>query len=404
MSSAAPYLGFTANPLTGPDFSIEKTEAFGMLLDEALAGGAGTRNYLQHMLKFASLSSYLNNKGPGAFVLSAGPGGGQQATATDGTSTMTVGLVLGPLAEQPAGAAPPVRGVATVRLALPHPFDVVQIAQFAVTLAELSPGTVLNRQVWQALARPLLTRLTAFLRDVIGRWLATDVGEDVAGLTSALDGVTAEAAEAGAEETAEVIVEGEVVAEVAIDLAAAVPALAGLAVLLVIPMIITALAKRFVLHIEVDNVTDVDFTWSIPYVEEGAVTVRPASSVLPKMAEVTDSWGDTTTVPVVFQGTFSSMNTSGYAGIGLVINLSPAGFTGQDTCALISIPWIADNAIWLGGPGRAPDWAAFYAANSGANGRLRVSHGNQRFTTALSIDALSGASDEYHCVIRIERL
>ncbi len=280
----------------------------------------------------------------------------------------------------------------------------MKIAQFAVSLAELPPDFVLTQQVWQALLKPLLSRFTSFLRNAVDNWLETDVGEDVAGLTDSLDAATSEVADATAEETAEVLVEEEVVAEVAIDLSAAVPALAGLAVLLAIPLLISALAKQFVLHIELNNLTDADLTWSIPYTDEGAVTVQPASSVLPKMGRATDSWGDETTVPVVFQAIFSSMNTSGYEGIGLVLSLRPSGYTGQDTCAVISIPWLADNAVWLGDPGRAPDWAAIYSGHSAPTGATRVFHGNQHFSVTLAIDALSGHNDEYHCVARIQRL
>jgi hypothetical protein len=71
---------------------------------------------------------------------------------------------------------------------------------------------------------------------------------------------------------------------------------------------------------------------------------------------------------------------------------------------VISIPWIADNAVWLGDPGRSPNWASIYAANDAPSEKLRVFHGNQRFATTLAIDALSGNNDEYHCIIRIQRL
>jgi hypothetical protein len=403
MASPAPRLSFSVSPLTGSGIPAENTEAFRMLLDEGLAGGSGTANYLQHLLRLASFSTYLSKNGESAFAVSPGPGDGQQATASDGVTTMNVGVTLDP---PPPGAAdpPPVRGTATIRLALPHPFNVVKIAQFAVSLAELPPDFVLTTQVWQALLKPLLSRFTSFLRSAVDSWLETDVGDDLAGLTDALDATTSEIADATAEEAAEVVVAEEVVAEVAIDLAAAVPALAGLAVLLAIPLLISALAKQFVLHIEVNNMTDVDLSWSIPYTDEGSVTVEPAASVVPKMGKATDSWGDQTTVPVIFQAVFSSMNTSGYEGIGFVLNLSPAGFTGQDTCAVISIPWIADNAIWLGAPGRSPDWASIYAAHSGPTGTTHIFHANQHFAATLAIDALSGNNDEYHCVVRIQHL
>lgn len=414
MAAPSPRLSFGVTPLTGDGMPTENTEAFRMLLDEGLAGGSGTANYLQHLLRLAGFASYLSKNGDSAFAVSPAPGGGEQAIASDGVTTMTVGVILHPPPSGPAAAGaaaapaapdqPPVRGVATVRLALPHPYNVVKIAQFAVSLAELPPGFVLTQQVWQALLKPLLSRFTGFLRSAVDSWLETDAGEDVAGLTDALDTATGEVAETAAEETAEVVVEEEVVAEVAIDLSAAVPALAGLAVLLAIPLLISALAKQFVLHIEVNNLTDDDLTWSLPYTDEGAVTAAPASRVLPKMGRATDSWGDESIVPVVFQAIFSALNTSGYEGIGLVMNISPNGYTGQDTCAVISIPWLADNAVWLGDPGRSPDWAAIYAAHSAPTGATRVFHANQHFSVTLAIDALSGRNDEYHCVARIQRL
>lgn len=399
--STAPTLAFTATPLTGSGVPTEDTDAFRLQLDQAVAGGSGTAGYLGHVQKLADFSAYLQRTGDAAFTESDGPGGGKQAVATDGTTTMTVGVVLdAPTAA--AADAPPVRGVATVRLALPHPYEMVRIAQFAVTLAELPAGFVLTQQVWASLMSPLVSRLTAFVRSAVDTWLETDVGEDAAALGDALDVGTGEVAADVAEDTAAAVVEDVVVAEVAIDLAAAVPALAGLAVLMAIPLLIAALAKSFVLHVEVDNVTDRAFTWSVPYVDEGAVTVEPADAVLPAMGTATDAWGDRTTVPVIFQASFSAANTNGYAGVGFVLNLSPAGLTGQDLTAVVSVPWAADNGIWLGQPGRTPDWAALYAANSGSTGALRVTHGTQHFVATLAIDALAGHGDDYHCVLRIQ--
>jgi hypothetical protein len=403
-SSTAPTLWFTAQPLTGPGIPTEDTDGFRLQLDQAVSGGGGTAAYLGHIQKLADFSAYLKKEGGGAFTESDGPGGGRQAVASDGTTTMTVGVLLDAPTTAAAGDAPPVRGVATVRLALPHPYEMVRIAQFAVTLAELPAGFVLTQQVWASLMSPLVSRLSTFVRSAVDTWLETDVGEDVSALGDALEAGTGDVAADVAEDTAAALVEDAVVAEVAIDLAAAVPALAGLAVLMAIPLLIAALAKNFVLHVEVDNVTDHAFTWSIPYVDQGAVTVQPADAVLPAMGTVTDAWGDTTTVPVVFQASFSAANTSGFAGLGFVLNLSAQGIPGQDLAAVISIPWAADNGIWLGQPGGSPDWGALYAANSGSTGALRVSHGTQHFVATLAIDALAGHGDEYHCVLRIQPL
>ena len=397
---APPTLAFTATPLTGTGVPTQNDDSFRSQLDQAVSGGTGTADYLEHMQKLADFSAYLQKAGDAAFTTGPGPGGGEQAVATDGTTTMTVGVVLDPPSTAAADGGPPVRGIATVRLALPHPYEMTRIAQFAVSLAELPAGFVLTQQVWASLMGPLVSRLTTFVRSAVDSWLETDVGEDVSGLTDALEVGTGEVADDVAEGTAEAVVEEVVVAEVAIDLAAAVPALAGLAVLMAVPLLISALSKTFVLHIEVDNLTDVDITWSIPYVDEGAVTVEPVGTVLPQTGYATDTWGDRTTVPVVFQATFAAGNTSGYSGIGFVVALEGLG---TSTAAVISIPWAADNGIALCDPGHAPDWRTVYSAHSGGSGGLRATHGNQRFEFTLAIDALHGNSDDYHCVLRMER-
>lgn len=406
INSPTPQLNFRLTNLGGDGFPAENNESYRMLMDQAMSGGPGTASYLQHLTHFANFASYLHKTGQSAYTVSDGPDGSQQAVATDGTTTLHVAVQLNQNLEPQSGldADVPVRGVATVRLALPDPYNIVKLVQFGVGLAELPPGFILTNQIWQALFKPLLSRLTTYVQSSIESWMETDVGGDIDALGETLETTTAEVAEGVSEETAEVVVEEAVVAELALDLAAAVPALAGLALLMAVPLLISALAKHFVLHLEVNNVTDTDINWSIPYVDEGALTVKPQSSLLPKMGRATDSWGDQTSVSVVYQGTFSSMNKSGFAGIGFVLNFSPVGYTGQDVCAVISIPWLADNSIWLGDPGRSPDWAQIYNNNSTAAGHLAVRHGNQRFYTQCSIDALAGNNDEYHCVIRIQPL
>jgi hypothetical protein len=399
-----PRLNFQLTPLTGDGFPVQQNEDFTLLLDQAVAGGSGTGHYLDEMLKFANLATYLNSKGAAAYTLNAGPNGTQEATATDGTTTLNVNLQLNSLNTNATGTAPPIEGLATVQMALPDPERIIKFAQFGISLAELPAGLVLTQQLWQALFAPILQRISTYVQSSIESWLEIDVGSDVSELGDAVAETAGEVAADVSEETAEVLVEEAVVAELAIDFSVAIPAFAALGVLLAVPLLISALDKTFVLHIEVDNLTNNDFTWSIPYMEEGTMTSQPASTLIPKMGMATDMWGDQSSVAVVYQAYYSSMNTSGFEGIGLVMNLSPAGYTDQDIAAVISIPWISDNGIWLGDSGNNPDWQSLYNSHSGSSGSLTATHGNQRFYTTLAIDALSGNNDEYHCVIRIEPL
>jgi hypothetical protein len=385
--------------MMGDGMPIEQNDAYSMLMDQAVSGGTGTSVYLGHMLQFASFAAYLKKTGTAAFTQEAGPDGATQASATDGTTTMNVGVQLNPNLEQTTVNGYPVRGIATVRMALPDPLALTKIVTFGVSLAEIPPGLAVGNTLIQALFKPLLQQLTQYVQTTVENWLEVDVGESIDELGDAVADAAGEAAEAVGEETAEVVVEEAVVAELAIDLSAAVPAFAVLGLLIAIPLLLTALAKQFELHFEINNETDHDFQWSVPYSYDGAMTAQPATSVLPKMGTATDSWGDKTDVPVVYQLNFSSMNKSGYEGTGFVLRLTPTDIEGQDIGAAISIPWIEDNALWLGDVDSGTDWEDVFNNNPVA--QESVNHGNQRFYTTLSIDALSGNQDVYHCVLRI---
>ena len=226
------------------------------------------------------------------------------ATASDGHSTMDVLVRLNDdLAETDFNGVP-VRGVATIRLSQPDPYNIVKIVELGLGLGEIPPGIIVTKVLWDALFKPLLSRLTSFIRSAVTRWLETEVG-DLDALGDSIGDAAAEAAEAESEEVAELVVEEEIVAEVAIDLAAAGPAAAVLGVLLAIPLLIQALAKKFELHLEIDNVTDYDLDWTLEYQYDGSMTAQPASPVLPKMGRATDAWGDKTDVDVIYQASFT---------------------------------------------------------------------------------------------------
>ena len=402
--TSPPVLQFGLAPLTGSGFPVVQNEDFLLLLDQGSSGGSGTAAYLQTMLQFSNFTNYLSQAGAEAFTENDGPNGSKEASATDGTTTMTVNVGL--TESDGSDGQPAIWGMATITLALPDSEDIVKIAQFAVFLAEIPATLIVTQQLWAALFSPLLNRLCSWVRTTMEAWSEIDgeeAADDIGGAIADSAGETAEGASA---EAADVVVEEEVVASLAIDVTAAVPAFAVLGLLVAVPIIILALAKNFTLYLEIDNLTDTPFTWSAPYTSEGAITAQPSEQVIPAMGMAVDSWGDVTTQPVVYQANFTAMNSSGYSGIGLLINLSPPGGGGDDDItALISIPWLTDNAIWLGTPGSSsPDWAALYDANSGSNGQIKVTYGTRDVSTSLSIDALSGNQDQYHAILRIESL
>lgn len=392
-------LPFRVVDLTGEGFPSADNDALAMMLAQAVAGGDGTRSYLQRVLKFADLARFLDREGLDAYVIDETK---RRATATDGTATLSIDLALH---DEPAPASAgddTYVGMATVTLALTRPNDLRKLANLGLMLAEIPAGVVVGKRLWQALLRPLLEKLSKWVQTSVERWLAVDVGA-VDALGDVVADVAADVAAELAEDVTEVVVE-EVVVEVAIDLSAAVPAFAALAVLVAIPVLLRALAKDLTVHLEIDNRTDTDFAWSIPYCREGSMTAKPAAATIPGMGTAVDMWSDTTSTVVVYQAIFSAINSRGFQGIGWAMRLAPQGVNGQDIAVVVAIPWAADNAIWLGDPGTSPNWREIYEKHCASGGQRSVHHGNRRFSVTLAIDDLHGNGDEYHCVLRIQKL
>ncbi len=399
---ALPAFTFGLVPVTDDGFPTQDDDSYRLLLDQALSGGSGTADYLSHVGLFADFTRFLQQKGSDAFVERDPTDGCRQAVATDGTVTMQVTARFNPGLAETTMAGVPVRGVATIRLSLPAPRELSKFISFGIALAEIPAGITVTDVLVAALFRPILRQLTSFVRTTVESWLEIEVGEDVEGLGEEIAGAAGEAADDIGADTAEVLVEEAVVAELAIDLSAAVPAFAVLGILMAVPILVEALSKQFELHLEIDNQTDHDFTWSAPYLYNGAMTAEPAAATLPRTGRAVDAWGDQTDLPVVYQANFSAMNRSGYQGTGLALQLSPSDLVGQDLGLLISVPWAEDNALWIGDVSPGFDWQSAFDRLPEAE--LRVSHGNQKFFTTLAIDALAGNSDRYHCVLRIQSL
>lgn len=387
---------------TDDGFPVCHDDVYADVISQAVSGGQGTAGYLSHLLSLSDLVGYLHRTGADAFATEQLPNGSVQARATDGHATMNVAVQLNAGLVETDLNGVPVRGIATVRLALPGPDGLAKIVSFGLSLAELPAGLVITNVLVQSLFKPLLHQLVSYVQNTVMRWLEVDVGEDIADLGSDLADAAGDAAEEVGAETAELVVDEVAVAEVAVDLSAAVPAFGALALLAAVPLLIIALSKEFLLHLEIDNVTDYDITWSQPYIYNGAMTAQPKDQVLPKMGRAVDVWGDLTDVPVVYQANFSSMNSSGYKGTGVALQLSPKGLVGQDVAVLISIPWGADNALWMGEVTPGMNWEQAFDEYPEAT--LHATHGNQKIYLSLGIDALTGNSDSYHCVLRISPL
>lgn len=402
MTSAIPKLNFGLVDLAG-DYPIQRNDAFTFLLDQATSGGDGTGNYLSHFARFSDLAKYLNQKGDAAYSMGPGPGNAQRMTATDGTTSLHIDATLDPKLQPQEYDGQPIVGMATISMQLPDPYNIVKVAVFGVQLGELPPGLIITDIIWQSLFKPILQRAQNLVQSLVEDWAGLD-GAEAGEIGEAVTEAAADAAEEASEEVGEVIAEELVVAELAIDFSAAVPALAGIGVLMAIPILIELLAKKMSVHLQVNNMTNTDFAWTIPYTDEGAVSIQPKSATIPKMSTYTDIFGDKSSVPVVHQADLSFVNTSGFEGIGYVLNLVPTDGSSTSIAAVISIPFFDDNSVWLGDPGSNPDWKSLYDSHEDDGSGLAVEYGNRTYTTEFAFDALSGHSDNYHCIMRIQEI
>ena len=398
---AAPKITFSlVDTSTEPGFPTTVTDDFTILLDNAVSGGEGTATYLRRMLAFATFAAYLKGAGAEAFTTADGPRGSRLTAATDGTTVMKITVALNDdLAERDLNGIP-VRGLASVQVATTRPLEIIKYAEFGISLAELPAGLAVTSALMDALFTPLLSRLTSFVQSTIEAWLESDVGE-LEGVADALADTAGDIAGTIAEETSEIVLEEAVVAEISLDLAAIAPPLAALGALLAIPLLIQLLQKTFQVHFELTNFTEYDFTWTIEYIYNGAMTSRPASPTIPKMDRATDAWGDKTDVLVAYQADFFSINSSGFEGTGYALKLATPDLPGEDIAVVLSVPWALDNTIWAGEPPADGDWQALFSSRGGGGGPLSVNHGTRHLYVDMGLDAASGHQDSYHCALRV---
>jgi hypothetical protein len=400
-----PSLAFSlVNPTSSLGIPTEVNDGYTILLDNAVSGGEGTATYLGRMLAFATFADYLSKAGDAAFTVSDGPSGSQQAVASNAGTSMAIAVALNDNLAETDFDGVPVRGVASVRMATSHPYDIVKYTEFGISLGELPPGLAVSKALMDALFRPLLNRLTSFVQDTISSWLESDVGE-LDGIADALADTAADVAADVAEETTEIVVEEAVVAEISLDLGAIAPPLAALGLLIAVPLLIELLAKDFQVHFEVNNLTDHDVDWAIEYAYDGSMTAQPASPTIPKMGRATDAWGDKTDMPVAYQADFSSTNASGFEGTGFVMRLSVPDLPEDgDIAVVLSVPWAADNSIWLGAAPPGTDWQQLWNDHGGGGGPLAVNYGTRNLYVDMGLDAASGHGDSYHCALRIRAI
>lgn len=385
--------------MSGGGMPVELNERYRQLLDQGVNGGPGTAEYLRQFQPFADLASYLNEKGASTFVEASTVDGIPYLTASDGHTTLTIATRFNPnlVAQDVNGVG--VIGVATVTLDGPDPYNIVKVMTLGVSVAELPPSVVVNKILVDALVRPVLNKVRDLISNALDKWSDVSV-EDVEAIADDVEAASSEAVDAASEEAAELIVE-EVALELTVDFAAAFPALIVAAALLAIPLILNLIAKKMTHHLQIVNLTKQPFAWEIAYTAEGAIHLQPLSATIPAVSTFTDVFGNTSDQPVAHAADFSVINTSGFAGIGYLIVLTPA--EGSKIAIGVSIPFTADNALAIRSVPDQPVWADVY--NSAPfQAQPRVEYGDFSFFLTASMDALSGNNDDFHSVVMIQSI
>jgi len=390
-------LALTTVPIAADGVPTQLSESFRVLLEEGASGGAGTGEYLRRMTVFSDFVRHAREAGPSLFVEGAAKDGTPTLRATDGHTTVEIQARMDPALAHRDVNGVGVVGIATVTMTGPDPYAVTKLLNIGIQVGEIGPSIVVSQQLVDALIRPLLGKVCDMLSSAMDKWgdLAVD---DPELLAAEVGEATAEAAEEASAEAVEIAAD-EVAIELSIELSAVAPPLAAMAVLLAIPLLITFLEKRMTHHLEIVNLTKADFAWSLGYQDDATVRVQPKDGTIPAMARVTDAFGDVTDDPVAYAAQFTLINSSGFSGLGYLIELSAAG--SESVGLAVSIPFFADNGLWIGPMGATAE--ATYE-QAGFEKALRVQHGDRHYMFTASIDALSGSDDDYHSVVRIEEI
>jgi hypothetical protein len=134
-----------------------------------------------------------------------------------------------------------------------------------------------------------------------------------------------------------------------------VGSMAGLSVLVAIPLIIEFTGHTMFHSLIVQNMTDADFTCTAA-LKAGQYSVEPSSSTVPARSTRADPLDPSRNVTLSY-GLGMQTASSEFGRIGFVIGLASAG---NDKAQLVvSIPWAGANTIWAGPSARSDDdaWA-----------------------------------------------
>jgi hypothetical protein len=383
-----------------PPLGTVVDEAFQLLIDQAVSGGAGTQSFMRHIQSFHALMSYISSQGANAYTMTTAPDG-ISVSATDGHSIMSVQTVLAS-SDAPIIPNTQVVGIATISLKSPEPDQLTRFTEAGWEIIDKLDHLHSGAELWEALIKPLGQQAKTLLSNVIDGWLNTGA-KAVGDVSGEIEMTTIKAvSEVSSEEVTLEVAEETVT--MAVEWGAVVETLGVAAAVAAIPYLVSCISKTFVLNFKIVNLSRRDFTWSLAYLSEGGATAEPKTNTLPAPTVVTNPLTSKRST-VVQEADFTFGNSDGFEGLGFVLAVSQANSSQPLAAVVVNIPWSSANRVAVVSPygpnGQLLAWQQVFEANSSSNGALNGKWGNAEFGIDVGIDALQGNGDLYNVVARI---
>jgi hypothetical protein len=384
-------------PIT-PGFAHILDDSFTSALDKAKQGGDVTQEWFDAQNQSSDFWGWMaDHTGPddNPFAPAVDPQGNLIQIASNGNVDMRNGVFYrgtdGMLAAPKPGDPAPIVGIGTIQT---HNTtnQISRDISFGLGLVGIPGSVVLSKKLFADLLTPAyrnfktaITKVSDYFKQA-SQVESPDI-DPAAEAEGPLDDATGELEQLGgqlAEKGATTL---------AIDWSSVVGEVAGLGVIAAIPLLVSFLAHKMVNSVEIHNLTDMDFKWSVLSQVHGEASIMPKDDkgrVIPKMDYNTDSWGDKTTVKVAYAADFQFINSTDYTDIGYVLSLAPAA-GGTIAKAVVAIPWDGDNTIWVGLSDDDPD--TLYQEHSIPDDRLSVIANFGTYKITWSISKLRGETE-----------
>jgi hypothetical protein len=400
MTDPAKTVSVQLTPITS-GFPNIHDDKYASALSKAKEGGGSTQQWFDAQNQTSDFWGWMaDHTGPNdnPFAPAVDPQGNPIQIASNGNVDMRNGAFFRAVPHEQimaaiaAGDPAPIVGIGTIQT---HntTSEISRTISFGLGLVGIPPGIILTKKLFADLLSPVYKNFKTWVTKMSDQFKKASQVES--------PDIDPEAEDEGpiGDATDEIgDVGGELAAEgaeyLAVDWGSVALEAAGLGVIAAIPLLVSYLGHKMVNSVEIHNLTNLDFTWSVLDQEWGKASIMPkqdkGGNILPKMDYNTDSWGDKTTVKVAYSADFQFINSNDYGSIGYVLGLTPSD-NSTPAKAVVSIPWAGDNTIWVGQSNDTPQ--NIYLQHSNPDGKLSVVANFGSYQITWSINALSGETE-----------